>query len=613
MPVVNVKRDNLLQGLSLPNDYTQSDFEQLCFDFGIELDDVTSEKQMKEKEGLTGKELENLSDEIIYKIEVPANRYDILCEEGLTRALNIFLKKSKNPAFVIDNSKIVEKNGGELIKIFVKKETNQIRPFVVGAVLRNITFTENNYNNFIDLQDKLHQNICRKRTLVAIGTHDLDSLEGPNFSYEALAPADIRFVPLNQQREMNAKELFEFIEKEEAMKHLRSYLKIIKDSPVYPVIYDKKRTVLSLPPIINGDHSKIKLTTKNVLIECTATDLTKAHVVLNTMVCMFSQYCDKPFTVEQVQVIYEDESKCLNEITPNLMDREFTCNIKYINERIGVNLKIDKIVKLLGKMQLEATIKENEEEILVKVPPTRSDILHACDIMEDVAIAYGYNKIIRTNPKTSTVGKELPINQLSDLLRLELAMSGYTEVLTLILCSEDENFKFMNKVNDGNTAIKVSSPKSLEFSHCRTSLISGLMKTVQNNKSLPLPIQLFEISDVVLVDKTTDVGAKNVRKLAALYASQTSGLEYIHGLMDRIMEVLGIPFEVDHDKAIKSDKPCYSIKPSEDSSFFNGRQAHIYYMDKKVGIFGILHPIVIESFKLALPVSVLEIDVEAFL
>lgn len=64
---------------------------------------------------------------------------------------------------------------------------------------------------------------------------------------------------------------------------LKQYLHIIKDSPVYPIITDSKGRVLSMPPIINGDHSKITLNTKNVFIECTATDLTKVVVYfLNT-------------------------------------------------------------------------------------------------------------------------------------------------------------------------------------------------------------------------------------------------------------------------------------------------------------------------------------------
>lgn len=75
-----------------------------------------------------------------------------------------------------------------------------------------------------------------------------------------------------------------------------------QDKPVYPVITDQKGVVLSLPPIINGNHSKITLKTRNVFIECTATDKHKAQIVLDTLVCMFSGYCDQPFTAEPVEV-----------------------------------------------------------------------------------------------------------------------------------------------------------------------------------------------------------------------------------------------------------------------------------------------------------------------
>ena len=81
-------------------------------------------------------------------------------------------------------------------------------------------------------------------------------------------------------------------------KHLGRYLPIIRESPVYPVILDAERTVCSMPPIINGDHSKISVRTRNVLIEMTATDKTKVEVVNNMMVSMFSQYTDEPFTYE---------------------------------------------------------------------------------------------------------------------------------------------------------------------------------------------------------------------------------------------------------------------------------------------------------------------------
>ena len=176
--------------------------------------------------------------------------------------------------------------------MYVKKEVAQVRQFVVCAVLRDITFTKESYESFIDLQEKLHVNICRRRSLVAIGTHDLDTIEGP-FTYEALAPKDINFVPLAQDKSYDAEGLFEYYKT--ANSPLKHFLHIIEGSPGYPVVMDAKDRVLSLPPIINGEHSRISAQTKNVLIECTCTDITKGKIVLNTIIAMFSQYSSTPF------------------------------------------------------------------------------------------------------------------------------------------------------------------------------------------------------------------------------------------------------------------------------------------------------------------------------
>lgn len=153
--------------------------------------------------------------------------------------------------------------------------------------------------------------MARQRTLVAIGTHDLDTLQGP-FTYEALPPKEINFAPLNQTKSMNAVELMRHYEVScfvaeiinvqpspninQSDKHLSRYLPIIRESPIYPVIYDSKRTVCSMPPIINGNHSKIGIHTRNVFIEMTATDKTKVEIVNHIIVSMFSQYTEEPFT-----------------------------------------------------------------------------------------------------------------------------------------------------------------------------------------------------------------------------------------------------------------------------------------------------------------------------
>lgn len=199
----------------------------------------------------------------VYKVEVPANRYDLLCLEGLVIALKSYLDKVPAPQFSIKNSSDTPE------VVTVMPETQDVRPHCIAAILRNVTFNKSNYASFIELQDKLHMNICRKRTLVSMGTHDYDKIKGP-ITYEALEPTEIVFQALKQDKEMNAKELFDVLREDSKLK---AFLPIIEDKPKYPVFFDANRNVLSLPPIINSDSTKVTLDTKNVFIEITATDL----------------------------------------------------------------------------------------------------------------------------------------------------------------------------------------------------------------------------------------------------------------------------------------------------------------------------------------------------
>ncbi|CAM6034359.1 unnamed protein product [Sphagnum compactum] len=599
MPTVSVGRDRLFAALE--QTYSEAEFDELCFEFGIELDDVTTEKAIVRKEKhLDHEEDEDEDEEIIYKIDVPANRYDLLCLEGIARALRIFGQKQSVPTFSCKSSLTHSYQ-----RMVVKPETALIRPFVVCAVLRGVTLTESRYNSFIDLQDKLHQNICRKRTLVAIGTHDLDTLQGP-FTYEALPPADINFVPLKQRNEFNAAELMEFYKSD--MK-LKKFLSIIESSLVYPVLYDSKRRVLSLPPIINGAHSAITLKTRNVFIECTATDLTKAKIVLNTMVTMFSQYSTPQFEVEPVEVVSPDGT---SNLYPDLSVRSLEVDVSAINGVIGVSLQAQEMAELLNRMQLSATVK-SDAKLKVLVPPTRSDILHPCDVAEDVAIAYGYNNIVRTVPTSYTQGKPQPLNHFSDLVRAEIAMAGFTEVVTWILGSHHENFAMVNREDNGKTAVIVGNPRTSEFEVVRSSLLPGILKTMGHNKDSPRPIKLFEVSDIVRLDTEEDVGAANHRHLAALYCNLNSGFEVIHGLVDRLMEMVGVPVvEFDENTQSYSDNGYY-ITPSQEPEFFTGRQANIMFKGSRIGTFGIVHPEVMQRFDITDPCSAVEMIIEPFL
>ncbi|KAF8812567.1 phenylalanyl-tRNA synthetase [Phlegmacium glaucopus] len=604
MPTVAVDKADLWERLG--KEYTTEEFDRLCFDYGLELDeDTTAEVEEALKKGLPAERPQ-------LKIEIPANRYDLLCIEGIARALSIFLQRTEAPTY-----KLVYPPEGEseLLTITVDAETSKIRPLIASAILRNIKFTPRSYASFIDLQDKLHQNICRRRQLVAIGTHDLDTLTPP-FRYEARRPSDIQFVPLGKDKTYTAEELMTVYQLE---KHLAKYLPIIRDSPVYPIIYDSKDHVLSMPPIINSEHSKITLNTKNVLIECTATDQTKLDIVINMVATMFAEYCAESFTIEPVKIVFPNGQ---TRISPDLSGRQMTAHATYVNSCTGLSLSSTEVSTLLQRMALKASVSpSNSDEIDVHVPPTRPDILHECDIMEDAAIAYGFNNLPDKFPETSTVAQPLAISKLSDVIRTEWAFAGWVEVLPLILCSHEENFEWLNHEDDNNTAIKIANPKTLEFQVVRTSLIPGLLKTIRENRSQALPIKIFETSEVVFKDVSRERQARNERHAAAVWCNKSAGFEIVHGMLDRAMKMLEVPYITNEDT--KADTGYY-IKETSDSMFFPGRAAKIFYRpppaqrsaniqgDLTIGSLGILHPSVLEKFEIGFPCSALQFTLEPF-
>lgn len=202
---------------------------------------------------------------------------------------------------------------------------------------------------------------------------------------------------------MNAKDLFDKLRTDQKLK---KYLAILEDShSKYPVFLDANKTVLSLPPIINSEATKITMETRNVFIDMTGTDLNKIKICLAILAGQFSSHCqgDDKFTIEPVDIIYEGDEH-LNETTPSLDYREFRVDIESMNKTLGLHLNLEQIEHCIHKMGLEIK-HEAGETAVVRVPPTRSDIMHQCDIAEDIGIAYGYNNITKVFPPTNTIGK----------------------------------------------------------------------------------------------------------------------------------------------------------------------------------------------------------------
>jgi phenylalanyl-tRNA synthetase beta chain len=315
---------------------------------------------------------------------------------------------------------------------------------------------------------------------------------------------------------MNCVDLFKTLKEDQKLK---KFLHIIEDSPVYPVFYDQKRTVLSLPPIINSDSTKISQDTKNCFIEVTGTDLTKCKIVLAILTSQFSEHCEgaSKFTVEPVDVIYEGNSDLGTIQSPCLDTESFEVEVNYITKLLGIPLDVKQINEAAVKMGLNPVASSDaQNKVKFECSPIRPDILHACDIAEEIGIGYGFNNIPMVYPPTNTVGSFIPENKFTDLLRHNIAQAGFIESLTCALVSIKENYTNLRYEPNLDEAIQLSNPKTLEYEQVRTSLIPGLLKVLQSNQNERIPQKIFEISDTAKIVTDTDTGCQNERKVCIM-------------------------------------------------------------------------------------------------
>merc|ERR1712106_148003 len=211
---------------------------------------------------------------------------------------------------------------------------------------------------------------------------------------------------------------------------------------------------------------------------------------------MFSEYCQQPFTVEPVTIEYPPGETIQ---TPALQYREQEAKVNYCNSLVGVEESGESIAKMLTSMSLTAKT-DGKNIVKVQVPPTRYDILHQCDIAEDFSVAYGFDKLCDNKeiPKTNTIAQEYELNYLSDKMRHLMAQNNYSEAATFALCSRTDMGEKMRVKLKEKEFVKIGNPKTIDTEALRVTLLPGLLKTVAANKHIPLPLRMFEVSDIVL-------------------------------------------------------------------------------------------------------------------
>ncbi|MDR0900790.1 MAG: phenylalanine--tRNA ligase subunit beta [Methanobrevibacter sp.] len=519
---------------------------------------------------MLGSDIEDYDDETI-KVEFFPNRPDQLSIEGVSRSLKGFISQEIGfPDYEVEKS-----NG----KVIVSEEVRKIRPYIAFAIIENVNFTGDKLKEVMDFQENLHWVIGRDRKKVAIGIHNLDVIDGP-FNYIATKKDENSFIPLDNSNEMNPGEILNKHEKGAKYAHL------LEGFDKYPLILDKNEQVLSMPPIINGELTKLSEDTKNILVDVTGTDEKAVNQTLNIICSSFGEVGGK---IKSLEIAYSDKTIT----TPNLSPQIRNVHVDTANELIGIDIDVNEAQKLLSKARMDSEIL-NDNELKVTIPSYRVDILHEVDLVENIAIQYCINKIKTSLPDIATIAYEHSWFASDKIIREVMIGLGFQEVMSLMLTSEENHYTKMKQKEDEH--VQVSKPITIDRTMIRKSLINSLMEFLEDNKHEDLPQKIFEIGDVLYIDHSKETNVNVVKKLAGAICHSTANFTEIKSTVAAILDNLG--YEI-------------AIESSKNPTFISGRVANLQGSSKNgkiKGFFGEVSPEVISNFELEYPVIAFEIE-----
>ncbi len=508
------------------------------------------------------------------KVEYNPNRPDFSSPEGIARALKGYYDLELGlPHFKLGSSGYI---------INVDPIVKEVRPCIVTAIVRNVKLDEEEVATLMNVQEDLHWAIGRGRRKVAIGVHDLDKVEPP-FTYTAVKPDSMKFEPLQMPG-------IPLTPAEILVEHPKGieYAHILKGADVYPMIFDKNNNVISFPPIINGTLTMVTDDTKNLFIDMTGTDMKAVNHALNVLCTMLA---DMGCTIETCTNVYPDKPL----VTPNFDPVHWTVEAAYINSYLGLKLSDDDIIKAFRKVRFDAKPSKKKGTIDVWVPCYRGDLLHPVDLTEEVAIGFGYTNLPTTTP-AGGAGAYHPKIMIQERARKIMTGLGFQEVVNFILTNKDKSFSATRR--EWKDGVVISNPVSKEYNTTRQDLLSGLLQNLEDNKHEPLPMHLFEVGDVIIIDPSQETGARRDVHLACVMYDKIAEYTSIRSVLDAFMEMNGIE--------------SFDVVPGKNRFGFDGRIGDVIVAKHHVGTIGELHPEILVNFGLDQPVVFMELNMERF-
>ena len=514
--------------------------------------------KMQNKIAMFGTPLEKFNDSEI-EIEVFPNRPDLLSYHGFKRSFLAFLdKKTGLKEYKINKP---EKN----FVVTIDSSVKDVRPYTVCAIVKELKLDDDKIKEMIDIQEKLHFTIGRKRKKLAIGIYPLEKIKLP-ITFKALEPDKIKFIPLESESEMSGLQILQ------KLPTGKEYADLLAGKPKFPIFIDSNNHILSMPPIINSKETgKVTTETKEIFIECSGFDINSLNKCLNIITTNFAEMGGE---IYQMELHYKDKKM----VTPNFSAEKMKINLENANSLLGLELKEKEIKKFLEEMGY------NYNKGIVEIPPWRTDILHEVDLIEDVAIAYGYENFIPEIPEIATVGKE----EDKEIVKRKIAeiLSGLNilEVSNYHLTTKQDQFRNMSMPEENFLEVEESKT---DYKILRKDLTHYLLKILSENVDSEYPQKIFEIGKIFNTNETENIAM----------ASAPANFTEIRQILEYLSKMMNLDLQISEPEKV----PNY---------FIDGRTAEIRLDNKIIGFLGEIHPKILRNWKIKMPVSIFEINLE---
>ncbi|MBI2143575.1 phenylalanine--tRNA ligase subunit beta [Candidatus Woesearchaeota archaeon] len=495
------------------------------------------------------------------------------CPEGLARFLKRILGKEKG----IAKLNLMHSS----YKIVVDSSVKKVRPYIAAFIAKGKKLDDYLLKQLVQMQEKLCENYGRKRQKVSIGLYSYKRIAFP-VHYKAVPPDSVKFVPLEFDRPLSLKEILRQHPKGQ------QYGWILQDAEKYPLLADDKGEVLSFPPIINSNFTgRLEIGDSEILFEATGTDEESINLAAN----IFAQnMAERGFEIHSVIVSCEGRTI----VSPAAKKEKMKITAEAVKELIGLKLKEPELRQLLLKAGYDA------EGSYAVVPPYRADIIHPVDIIEDVAIAYGFDKIKDEPLASYTAGEKDKAAEIINPLRKIAVGMGFQEIFSHILADRNSMLSGSGipsaaAAENEKNIVQLENFMSETYSAVRNSLLPGLLDVLARNKHEDYPQRIFEEG---IVASRAGKSIFECRSIALVSAHPKADFTEQKQHLTAFMRTLGIEF---------------TIQKAAHPTFTKGRVGSIIAIGKPVGVIGEISPAVLSWWGIEMPAAALEIDLSALL